>query len=106
MEDGVRVRRAEHGDAEFIVALLADHDVEPFLAGAAARTPDEVLSEVERSIAEPEEFGRFVIEVREGDRWQRAGLMGFQLRNRRNRIASTSAVAGWPTRRRAFCNAI
>ena len=85
--EGVRLRRAEPGDVEFIVALLQHEEVEPFLAAMTPREPDEILAEVQRSLAEPEQLGRFVIEAEAGGEWLRAGLVGFELRNRRNRIA-------------------
>ena len=93
--DGVRLRRADPGDADFLVELLADDDVAPFLARVTPANRDEVLAEIERSQTEPEEFGRFVIEVEDGG-WSRAGLMGFELRNRRNRIAFLHRLAVHP----------
>ena len=48
--------------------------------------------EIERSLSEPEEFGRFVIEV-DG---ARAGVMGFQVANRRSRIADLGGLAVHP----------
>ena len=88
----VRIRRAELHDVDFLVELLARNEVEPFLAGSRARDPEDVRAEVERSLAEPEEFGRFVIEV-DGER---AGVMGFQLANRRSRIADLGGLAVHP----------
>src|SRR4029077_17483376 len=49
-------------------------------------------AEIERSLAEPEEFGRFVIEV-DGCP---AGLMGFEVANRRSRIANLGSLAVHP----------
>jgi RimJ/RimL family protein N-acetyltransferase len=94
--EGLRLRRAESRDVDFIVELLSSEEVEPFLAAVAARTREEVLAEVERSRAEPDAFGRFVVEVAEDGEWQRAGLMGFQLRNRRSRIAFLERLAVHP----------
>jgi RimJ/RimL family protein N-acetyltransferase len=45
---------------------------------------------------EPDEFGRFVIEVEEGGEWRRAGVMGFELANRRSRIAQLGGLAIHP----------
>lgn len=98
--EGIRLRRADTADADFVVALLGDEQVEPFLAAVAARTPEDVRSEIERSLAEPEEFGRFVIEMQDGVSWRPAGLMGFQVRSRRNRIASLERLAVHPDFRR------
>jgi RimJ/RimL family protein N-acetyltransferase len=88
----VRIRRAQVDDLDFLVDLLSHDDVEPFLAGARARDRDGVRAELERSLAEPEEFGRFVIEV-DGER---AGAMGFELANRRSRIANLAGLAVHP----------
>ena len=94
--DGIRLRRAEPADVDFLVELFAHEDVEPFLAAAAPRDRASVLAEVERSLAEPEECGRFVLEVEEGGAWRRAGTLGFELRNRRSRIAFLQRLAVHP----------
>lgn len=82
MIDGVRLRRAEPGDTDSLAELLASEEVEPFLAAVSAREHDELLAEIERSLAEPNDFGRFVIEVREGEEWRRAGFAGEGRRRR------------------------
>ncbi len=94
--EGVRLRRAEAGDVEFIVELLADQEVEPFLAASRSRAPADVGAEVERSLAEPDDVGRFVIEVQDGADWRRAGICGFQVENRRSRIAHLGGLAVHP----------
>ena len=96
-EHGLRVRRAEPGDAGFIAELYADRDVDPYLSVRHAREPAEILEEIERSTAEPHEFGRFVIEVLEDGEWQRAGVMGFRLENKRSRIAHLAGLAIAPS---------
>ena len=88
----VRIRRAELDDLDFLVELLSHDEVQPFLAVIRARDPDGVRAEVERSLSEPDEFGRFVIEV-DG---ARAGVMGFQVANRRSRIADLGGLAVHP----------
>ena len=88
----VRIRRAELDDLDFLVELLSHDEVQPFLAVVRARDPDGVRAEVERSLSEPDEFGRFVIEV-DG---ARAGVMGFQVANRRSRIADLGGLAVHP----------
>ena len=75
--DGVRVRRAEPDDLDFLLELLTHDEVEPFLAAIRTRDRDGLLAEIERSQAEPQEFGRFVIEV-DGEP---AGMMGFEIAN-------------------------
>ncbi len=88
----VELRRAEPPDAGFLLELLADDDVRPFLGPRTAATREEVLEEIERSLAEPERFGRFVIEA-DGER---AGTLGFHLLNERNRIARLEQLAVHP----------
>ena len=88
----VRIRRAEPDDADFLVELMTSEDVEPYMAVVRPRDRDGMLAEIQRSRAEPEEFGRFVIEV-DGER---AGLMGFEIANRRSRIANLGSLAVHP----------
>lgn len=89
----VVIRRARADDVEFLVALVSDEDVEPFLGAVTARDSVAVRAEVERSLAEPHDFGRFVIEA-DGER---AGAMGFELSNRRSRIAHLERLAVHPS---------
>ena len=88
----VTLRRAEPGDVDFLLELMTDEDVEPYLSVTRPRDREGLLEEIERSQSEPEEFGRFVIEV-DGER---AGLMGFQVANRRSRIANLGSLAVHP----------
>ena len=94
--DGLRLRRAGEDDADFFIELLSHDDVEPYLAVVRAHTREEVLEEIGESLAEPQEAGRFVIEVEDGDRWQRAGIMGYDIANRRSRIAHLGGLAVHP----------
>ena len=88
----VALRRAEPLDADFLVELLTHEDVDPFMAVVRPRDRESMLAEIGRSQAEPEEFGRFLIEV-DG---QPAGLMGFEVANRRSRIANLGSLAVHP----------
>jgi RimJ/RimL family protein N-acetyltransferase len=88
----VTLRRAEPRDADFLVELMTDDDVAPYMAPIRARDREAILAEIERSQAEPETFGRFVIEV-DG---QPAGLMGFEVANPRSRIANLGSLAVHP----------
>ena len=88
----LRLRRAEPADADFVLELLTHEEVEPYMAVIRPRDRDGVLAEIERSRAEPQEFGRFVIEV-DG---RQAGLMGFEVANRRSRIANVGSLAVHP----------
>jgi RimJ/RimL family protein N-acetyltransferase len=94
--DGVRVRRAEWEDVDFLVELLTHDEVEPFLSAAGARDRSDLLDEIDRSLAQPDAFGRFVIEVEEDGGWRRAGALGYEVRNRRNRIAFLQRLAVHP----------
>lgn len=89
----VSLRRAEPGDLDFLVELMTHEEVEPYLAVIRPRDREGLAAEIERSQAESQEFGRFVIEV-DG---QPAGLMGFQVANRRSRIADLGSLAVHPS---------
>jgi L-phenylalanine/L-methionine N-acetyltransferase len=88
----VTFRRAQPGDLDFLLALVTHDEVAPFLAAVRASDGESLLQEIARSEAEPEAFGRFVIEV---DR-QPAGLMGFERVNARSRIAQLGGLAVHP----------
>jgi len=90
--DGVRVRRAEPDDVDFLLELMNSDDVVENLAVVRPRDREGLAAEIERSQAEPQEFGRFVIEV-DG---RPAGLMGFEVSNRRSRIANLGSLALHP----------
>jgi RimJ/RimL family protein N-acetyltransferase len=88
----ISIRRAQPDDVDFLVELVSHEDVEPFLGAVSAKERAPIADEVGRSLAEPHDFGRFVIEV-EG---ARAGSMGFELGNRRSRIAHLERLAVHP----------
>jgi RimJ/RimL family protein N-acetyltransferase len=88
----VELRRAEPPDADFLLDLLAEDDVRPFLGPRSATSRSEVLEEIERSLAEPEGYGRFVIEL-DGEP---AGMLGFHVENERSRIARLERLAIHP----------
>ena len=92
----VRLRRAEPDDLDFIASLMTHEDVEPYLAASRPRDRAALLAEIERSQAEPDEFGRFVVEVEQDGDWRSAGAMGFELYNRRSRIANLGNLAIHP----------
>jgi RimJ/RimL family protein N-acetyltransferase len=85
----VELRRAKASDADFLLELLAEEDVRQFLGPRPAANRDEVLEEIERSLAEPQGFGRFVIEL-DGER---VGMLGFHVANERSRIARLERLA-------------
>jgi RimJ/RimL family protein N-acetyltransferase len=88
----VEIRRANPSDADFLVALVSDDDVRQFLRPRTAASRQEILEEIERSLAEPNAFGRFVIEL-EGER---AGSLGYHVSNEPNRIARLENLAVHP----------
>lgn len=85
----VSIRPARPADVDFLVELLNDDDVEPFLAGSRARGRDELLAEIERMHDHPDAFGRMIVEV-DGER---AGVMGYERANERSRIAHLGGLA-------------
>jgi RimJ/RimL family protein N-acetyltransferase len=95
-EDGLRLRRAVAGDLDFLVELMGHEEVEPYLAVIRPRDREGLAAEIARSQTEPQEYGRFLIEVKEGGQWRRAGVMGFQVANRRSRIADLGSLAVHP----------
>ena len=94
--DGLRLRRADDADADFIVGLLTDDETEPFLAASRPRDRENVLEEIRASQSAPEDSGVFVIELPDGDGWARAGMMEFARSNRRSRIARLGGLAVHP----------
>ncbi len=88
----VTIRRARPDDADFLVELVTHEDVEPYLAAIRAKDHGEIVSEIERSGAEPDAFGVFVVEV-DGER---AGTMRFERANERSRIAGLGGLAVHP----------
>jgi RimJ/RimL family protein N-acetyltransferase len=94
--DGFRLRRATRDDVDFLIELSTHDDVEPYLRAIRPRDRDELLEEIDQSLAEPQESGRFVIEVEEGGEWRPAGIMGFDLANKRSRIANLGGLAVHP----------
>jgi RimJ/RimL family protein N-acetyltransferase len=97
--NGLRLRRARSEDVDFLLELTTHEDVEPYLAGSRPRDRRGVREEIERSEREPDEFGRFVLEVEQDGEWQPAGVMGFELANRRSRIANLGNLAIHPDHR-------
>ena len=88
----VELRRANPSDADFLLELLAEDDVRQFLGPRTTTSREAVLEEIERSLAEPERFGRFVIEL---DR-EPAGTLGFHVANEPSRIARLERLAIHP----------
>jgi len=94
--DGLRLRRATRDDVPFLLEVLTDDDVQPFLGRGGASDEDGVLAELEQQEREPDAFGRFVIEVLQDGEWRKAGTLGFERVNRRSRIAQLERLAVHP----------
>jgi RimJ/RimL family protein N-acetyltransferase len=94
--EDVRVRRAAGEDVAFMLEVVTHEDVRPFLGARAAFDGARLAEELERQDREPEAFGRFVIEVRDGDEWRRAGTLGFERISEHNRIAHLERLAVHP----------
>jgi len=92
----IRIRRAARDDVPFLLEVVTDDEVAPFLAGGAATDEKSIEEELARQDSEPEDFGRFVIEVHEHGEWVAAGTMGFHRVNRRSRIARLERLAVHP----------
>jgi RimJ/RimL family protein N-acetyltransferase len=86
--DGFLLRRATPDDLDFVVELTLHEDVEPYMAAMSARDADEILREIELSLAEPDHYGRFVLEV-DG---RRGGAMAFEVSSKRSRIANLRSL--------------
>jgi RimJ/RimL family protein N-acetyltransferase len=89
---GVRLRRAEPADVDFLLELTNHQDVDPFLSAGRAKDRPGLEAEVERSQREPQAFGRLIVEL-DG---RRAGVLGYEVVNRRSRIAHLEALAIHP----------
>ena len=85
----VSIRPAVEGDLDFLVELYADEDVRPFLAAAGSYDRDGIAAKIAQ---EPERGGLLVVEL-DGEP---AGAMGWELGNRRSRIARVSGLAVHP----------
>jgi RimJ/RimL family protein N-acetyltransferase len=95
-DGGLRLRRATRDDVAFLLEVLTDEDVQPFLGRGGAFDEEGVLAELEQQEREPDAFGRFVIEVLDDGGWRKAGTLGFERANRRSRIAQLERLAVHP----------
>jgi RimJ/RimL family protein N-acetyltransferase len=94
--EGIRLRRAARDDVPFLLEVLTDEDVQPFLGRGGRFDEAELLADLERQEREPDAFGRFVIEVVDQGGWRKAGTLGFERVNRRSRIAQLERLAVHP----------
>jgi RimJ/RimL family protein N-acetyltransferase len=85
----VTVRRTQTDDVDFLLELVNDADVEPFMGARSARTREALLEEIQLSERDPQAYGRFVIEA-DGEP---AGTLDFVRANERSRIARVGGFA-------------
>jgi RimJ/RimL family protein N-acetyltransferase len=88
----VSIRRATRDDLDFLVEVLNDDDVRPFLARGDALDRASLAEQLARQEDDPQAHGTFVIEV-EGER---AGTMEFHRTNERSSIAHLGGLAVHP----------
>ncbi len=88
----IALRRAVPEDADWLVELYGDGNVDPFLGPRQARDRESLLAEIERSAAEPDAFGVLIIEC-DGER---AGALAFHQVSAPNRIAHCGGLAVHP----------
>ena len=88
----VSIRRATRDDLDFLVEVLNDDDVRPYLAGRRSFDHDELGEQLGRQEEDPQAHGTFVIEV-DGER---AGTMAFHRTNERSSIAHLGGLAIQP----------
>ncbi|MGH2995212.1 MAG: GNAT family N-acetyltransferase [Gaiellaceae bacterium] len=86
--EGFALRRATVEDVDFMASLAGHEEVEPFMAAVSARDSEALLEEVRRAEEEPRHYGRFLLEV-EG---KPAGVLAYEVKNRRSRIAHVYGV--------------
>ena len=92
----ITLRRATADDVDWLVGLYTDEETEPFLGGRNSRDAASIGAEVDRSLREPQQTGRMIIEV-DGER---AGAMAYDERSAANRIAHLGGLAVHPAFRR------
>jgi len=92
----LRLRRAGIHDLDYLLGLQVEPDVAPFLSAGRAATREELMEEIQRSLVEPEAFGRLMIETPLEREWRLAGAIGFERTNKRSRIASIGGLAVHP----------
>src|SRR5665811_1565024 len=87
----MRLRRFEHSKS---IAPATRHSRSS--GTSTSRRPNNSGSEIERSISEPELFGRLLVEVPLEREWRVAGAIDFECSNRRSRIAYVGGLAIHP----------
>lgn len=85
----VVLRPATPADLAFLVATVNDRSVEPFLGGRQPRDELSLAAEIRRTAAEPDRFGRLVIEAER----ERVGTVTWELVNERSSIVRLERLA-------------
>lgn len=88
----ITLRRATADDADWLISLYADGDVDPFLGPRRPRDRQSMLAEIDQSQSEPAANGLMLIVV-DGER---AGVMQYNRANEANRIAHLGGLAVHP----------
>lgn len=86
--EGFGIRRARPEDVVFWAGLAGHEEVEPFMAAVSERDEEALLEAIRLSDEQPAHHGRFVVEAG----GERAGVMAFDVENRRSRIAYLHAI--------------
>jgi RimJ/RimL family protein N-acetyltransferase len=94
--EGIRLRRAQPDDVDFLTELVTHEEVEPFLAAVGPHEREGVLEAIRHSQEMPHEQGWFVVEADVEGRWSAVGALRFRQANRRSRIANLGALAVLP----------
>jgi len=91
----VSLRAAVADDLDFLVELANDESVEPFLGGRQPRDDRSLAAEIERTAAQPDRFGRLVVE----ESGRPVGSVTWELVNERSSIVRLERLAVAPDAR-------
>ncbi len=91
----VRLRPAAPEDVAFLVELVNDPAVSPFLAAVRPRDAQELAAEIERAAADPDAGGVLVVEQDGAP----VGTVAWERVNRRSAIAAVGGLAVAPAAR-------
>jgi aminoglycoside 6'-N-acetyltransferase len=89
----ISIRPARSDDLDFLVELYSEEDVRPFLAASGAYERDGIAERIARAEEEPDAGGLLIVE----DGGERAGAMGWELKNARSRVAHAGGIAVHPS---------
>jgi RimJ/RimL family protein N-acetyltransferase len=95
----VLLRRATSADLAFLTALVNHPEVASHLAAVRPASDQALAAEIERSLAEPEAYGVFVVESDD----EPVGTVAFERVNKRSRIAHLGGLAVHPAARGRGC---